>query len=475
MDLASIKTGLLVVLVLLASCSGRQNIYSPSTGPLRKVLTQDLDFANPIIIIPGIGGSKFIDSRNGKVVWGAFGYNSYWPATEQENKLLALPLNQSAKNILLADNNITTQSVLDTVKIEFLPPPFVSIEYSVYLNIFKSLTMAGFVPVDERDHHLHMPSSKGKPVFQFAYDWRKSNASNAKRLDAYIKAISKQLTENKGLGSYPKIDIVCHSMGCLMARYYLRYGDQDLGTLDNPPVLDWRGASKIENLVMVAPPNKGSINALNYLIHGFHISPFKYFKYPSAVVGTMPSVYELLPRKDIVNAVNQDGFPVNLFDPKLWLKMQWGLVDPKQKSVLRQIAPEYHRESYRYKQAKALQQELLKKAFLFHSLIDAPATPPDGLKFWLFAGVGTPTVSKIMINTSNRTYSKLKNDAGDGSVLRESAYAIKNTELPREGSLIHWNNAMFFYLPHIELVKSNDFLVNFYYVLFWRKFIPVDR
>ncbi|KZR88850.1 hypothetical protein MITS9509_03176 [Synechococcus sp. MIT S9509] len=132
---------------------------------MRKALTQDLAFANPIIIIPGIGGSKFIDSKNGKVVWGAFGYNSYWPATEQENKLLALPLNQSAKNIRLADKNLITQSVLDTVKFEFLPPPFVSIEYSVYLNIFKSLTMAGFVPAEERDDHLQIPSFKGKPVF----------------------------------------------------------------------------------------------------------------------------------------------------------------------------------------------------------------------------------------------------------------------------------------------------------------------
>ncbi|KZR84105.1 hypothetical protein [Synechococcus sp. MIT S9504] len=165
MGLAMKKVGLFIVLFLLASCSSRQNIYSPSAGPMRKALTQDLAFANPIIIIPGIGGSKFIDSKNGKVVWGAFGYNSYWPATEQENKLLALPLNQSAKNIRLADKNLITQSVLDTVKFEFLPPPFVSIEYSVYLNIFKSLTMAGFVPAEERDDHLQIPSFKGKPVF----------------------------------------------------------------------------------------------------------------------------------------------------------------------------------------------------------------------------------------------------------------------------------------------------------------------
>ncbi|KZR84103.1 hypothetical protein MITS9509_03174 [Synechococcus sp. MIT S9509] len=79
-----------------------------------------------------------------------------------------------------------------------------------------------------------------------------------------------------------------------------------------------------------------------------------------------------------------------------------------------------------------------------------------------------------MLNTSNRTYFKLMSNGGDGSVLRESAYAMKNTEYPGEGSLIDWNNAMFFYLPHMKLVKSNDFLVNFYYTLFWRKFIPAD-
>ncbi|WP_245407297.1 hypothetical protein [Synechococcus sp. WH 8020] len=48
--------------------------------------------ANPIILIPGLGGTKLVDARNGKTAWGSYGHSSYWPSTDKDNQLLALPL-----------------------------------------------------------------------------------------------------------------------------------------------------------------------------------------------------------------------------------------------------------------------------------------------------------------------------------------------------------------------------------------------
>tara|TARA_B100001121_G_scaffold243603_1_gene218197 strand:- start:82 stop:1119 length:1038 start_codon:yes stop_codon:yes gene_type:complete len=345
----------------------------------------------------------------------------------------------------------------------------------VYLNIYEALVKVGYIPGEKFTMKVNDSLTRGAPVYQFAYDWRQSNTVNAKKLSEYIDNLQSRLVKDHTSAIKPQVDLVCHSMGCLLARYYLRYGEQGLGSVNKPPVLDWRGARKVENLVMVAPPNRGSISAFVTLIDGFYIRPFKLFQYPAAVVGTMPSMYELLPRTDIANATNQDGGRVDIMDPKLWQDMRWGLLDPDQQSVLKEIAPEYMTNKARIKAATVLQEQLLFNARRFHLLLDTVSERPPGLKYWLFAGVGELTDSKIFIDNMTKSYSTNKAKLGDGSVIRQSAYAIKNPSRPDQGTMIQWDNAAFFHSHHLELVKSNDFLVNFFYTLSWGKYLDGDR
>ena len=74
-----------------------------------------------------------------------------------------------------------------------------------------------------------------------------------------------------------------------------------------------------------------------------------------------------------------------------------------------------------------------------------------------------------------KSYSTYKAKLGDGSVIRQSAYAIKNPSRPDQGTMIQWDNAAFFHSHHLELVKSNDFFVNFFYTLSWGKYLDGDR
>ena len=89
---------------LLASSCAVNNENSPNIEDVNQILSRDLNGANPIVIIPGIGGSTLIEPTTGKTVWGAFGYNTYWPATAEENKLLSLPLHQ---DLLVSDQNLS--------------------------------------------------------------------------------------------------------------------------------------------------------------------------------------------------------------------------------------------------------------------------------------------------------------------------------------------------------------------------------
>jgi hypothetical protein len=154
--------------------------------------------------------------------------------------------------------------------------------------------------------------------------------------------------------------------------------------------------------------------------------------------------------------------------------MKWGLLDPEQETILQQIAPSYKSSSQRYEHAMSLQTKLLNDAQLFHSRLDMKSKPPKDLNFWLFAGVGVLTDSQITVNTTTRTWTKNNTEAGDGAVTRPSAYSMTNAHSPKQGTIIDWNNATFLYSDHIGLVKSNDFLVNFYYTLFWRKYLSKE-
>jgi pimeloyl-ACP methyl ester carboxylesterase len=78
---------------------------------------------------------------------------------------------------------------------------------------------------------------EGKNFFIAYYDWRQSNEDSVKK---YLEPlIQKALSQN----DTAKVNIVTHSMGSLVARDYVQSDDY---------------ASDVDNLIMIAPPNRGS-------------------------------------------------------------------------------------------------------------------------------------------------------------------------------------------------------------------------
>ena len=82
-----------------------------------------------------------------------------------------------------------------------------------------------------------------------------------------------------------RVDVIAHSAGGLVARYYVRYGGRDVLDAEAPPPLD-PGGHGIDRLVLIGTPNFGSIAAVQQAMFGK--------RFPLGLAG--PEVLATLPR-----------------------------------------------------------------------------------------------------------------------------------------------------------------------------------
>lgn len=111
--------------------------------------------------------------------------------------------------------------------------------------------------------------------------------------------------------------------------------------------------------------------------------------YPPAILGTFPALYQLLPRARHVPLILDQDIKrpvVDLLDPGLWNRMEWGMTNRKQAKVLQILMSSVHDPNDRSAIAGALQKKMLLRAGAFQRALDRPATAPSGLRMILVAG-----------------------------------------------------------------------------------------
>lgn len=116
-------------------------------------------------------------------------------------------------------------------------------------------------------------------VVAVPYDFRLGVADAARHLDDEVAQRLKYLWPGDG-ATTARVVIVAHSMGGLVARYWL--GQQD----------NWRNCRA---LITLGTPHRGAPKALDVLANGIAIGPFR-ARRPVPVLREWPSVAELLPR-----------------------------------------------------------------------------------------------------------------------------------------------------------------------------------
>lgn len=313
---------------------------------------------NPIIIIPGIMGSKLVNKKTKELAWVKF--------SEAKPDDLSLPI---STNFAANRDNLEPTDIVEEVKVI----KFLSV-VSVYKDLLEYLEKkAGY---RRANWELPQPDDAHDTYYVFAYDWRRDNVENARLLIEKLEKLKIKLKKPD-----LKFDILGHSMGGLIARYAAMYGKTDL---TNKPVPNWSGTKYFNKIFLLGTPNEGSIGALETLIEGYSINSIGGRIHPKflnrEVSFTSPALFQLLPHGNAAKFYNETLKPLSLdiYDPKIWQKYGWGINSDE--SFLKKIS-----KSKKIQMDKYLAAVLLRTK-RFHEALDVKTKIPNSLTFYLFGG-----------------------------------------------------------------------------------------
>jgi pimeloyl-ACP methyl ester carboxylesterase len=282
---------------LLVACA---TVRMPDLSRLYAAHAVDRE-AVPVILIPGLLGSRLARSGDGLELWpgstGKLLTSGYLELAMRIDPVTLEPL----------DDGIVASGLFDN-----------AIGKDFYGRVVEVLREVG-------GYQLSRP---GDPVVQqkarlyiFTYDWRQDNVLTARKLDAFIERIRKDYGDPD-----LRVDVIAHSMGGLIVRYYQRYGTDDVLDGNVFPVTG-AGAMKIRRFVMLGTPNQGSVTAIHKFLNGYRVG---LASLPVEGVATMPALFQLFPHPLVDWITTIDGRPLerDLFDVELWRRFQWSIFDP---------------------------------------------------------------------------------------------------------------------------------------------------
>jgi len=423
---------------------------------------------NPVIVIHGFLGAKLWNDVADKQIWGTFtGLQVAEGFSDDYFRKLSYPM-EKGKSLYDIKDNARAYELMKDINIRLFG---VMIDQSAYQEMLDILISKGFIPEDKvEEKGKNFPS-----LHTFYYDWRRNNVQNAQQLHRFIKAkraeLQKTYEKLYGIKDFDvKFNIVAHSMGGIITRYMLMYGDQEIPDKGPMPTPDWRGAKNVERAVIVGTPNLGFLNVCFEMTKGLSIAK-GVPAFPPAVIGTWATYYQMLPfpcMKSVKYSDAPDGPPVNLYDPQVWVDLNWGLANPKQDGILKILLPDVKTVVERRKIALDHLRKCLGKAEQFSQALQVDSLQPDNLALFLFLGDSVDTRSAALVDRKTGELKVTGMDGGDGVVQTISARmdTRKETpELPFKTSQINWHSLVHLNAAHMGITETTGFGDNVTYYL----------
>jgi pimeloyl-ACP methyl ester carboxylesterase len=362
----------------------------------------------PLILIHGFLGSRLRDPETHKVAWGTMA-----------NVLLGGDSDDLALSLNGSPDGAPGESLVPYQIYESLW----GVDY--YREILRALREAGGYQIGD----IANPRP-GDNAFVFIYDWRRDNVESARRLGEAIA----RLKERRGDPS-ERFDVVAHSQGGLIARYYIRYGTRDVVVQGGPFEPTMAGAPHVNKVILVGTPNQGCLESLRILHRGIK----KVFRpMRPEVVFTMPAVYQMLPPPGAAVFADASGAPLalDLYDAAVWERLGWSVFSPEtQRRIARRLKEDAAALRAHNERLRAFLKERLREARGFHEALAAPepaAGPGEPAVEYHAFGSDCLSTLKTAIVTRRHGMPELVFDEktlygpGDGTVLIGSLLGISH-------------------------------------------------
>jgi pimeloyl-ACP methyl ester carboxylesterase len=376
---------------------------------------------HPLIVIPGIMGSRLHRADGDREIWPG----SLWKlmiAGDFDNLALTIPGSEAIAGAP-RPAELETGGIFHEIAGE-----------DFYAQIIETLSDAGGYTCVPREK-----VTAQSDCVLFAWDWREGMVAAARELDNLVERL-RRLRADPSL----RVDVVAHSAGGLVTRYFVRFGGVDV--LDEiEPSITFAGGRKVRQAILIGTPNYGSITALQKAITGYRIGLTGMRPETTA---TMPGMFQLLPHPDRTWMIDIRGrrLDLDLYDVATWRRYRWSIWDTEVRERIRaNFADPSWADAY-LAVFEAHFERQLARAVRFHRSLSRPvAVAPT--RYVVFGSACLRTPARCLLEeVDGRThvwldpkdikqplpgvpYEHLMVEPGDGSVTKASLLAMDSLDL----------------------------------------------
>ncbi len=417
------------------------------------VVTRELGAQRqPVIVIPGILGSGLVDTQTGRTVWppNLFKLLRGWRVRD-----LTVPLEESPA--WGYGSVVPTDVVLSGSGRDY------------YGRLVDTLTVAGFTcATPDR-------LSVDTDCVLFTWDWRQGFVAAAGRLEQVIG----QLRAVRGDPDLT-VDLVAHSAGAMIARYYVRFAGTDVVAQDS--VLDAPDRDPgVRQAILIGPPIEGSQASIEGMMRGYRIGPITV---RPDILSTFETSFQLLPHPELDWLIDTAGASVqyDLYDIETWRWLEQSIFDPAVRQRVHARAGSGVEAEQRMQALEAHFERALARGRRFHEALSS--VRPD-VDYLVVGGDCAPTPRRALLETidgrpllrfdpgdvaepvAGVDYQRLMIERGDGRVTWSSLLGRGRADAdPDYENAFHIANLMYTCAVHSNMAVDFEVRHNLLNLLF---------